>query len=90
MAIEVRKTMLKLKYSWETVGGDDPTKTKEDRLFFNRREGYEVLSMINKVVKYFNYHDESGVHKVEAAIANLPGHIRSRENVFNWLVKYLS
>ncbi len=91
MAIKVERSMLQRKYSWKAVGGDDPKKTKKDRIFLNRKEGYEVRPMIQKVVNHFDYQTENDVHKVEDAIADkLPGNVRSRENVFEWLVDFLS
>lgn len=34
-------------YSWEAVPGDDPEKTVEDSDRFSRKEGYEVLDLLN-------------------------------------------
>lgn len=87
-AIHVVKEMLKVDaYSWHASNGDDPRKLQMDAVMFNRKEGYEVLPMIQKVVNTFGYETVEDVKRVESLIANeLPGNIRSRKNVFNWLV----
>ena len=91
MAIKVTKSMLKRKYSWKAVDGDDPTKTDVDSRLLNRKEGYEVILMIQKVVDHFNYEEESDVHKIEDAIAtSLPGNVRGQKKVFAWLVMHFS
>lgn len=92
MAIEVKRAMIdQKKYKWQTSKGDNPTKVSHDRIMFSRREGYEVIPMIQKVVDHFSYETEADVKRVEEAINNaLPGNVRSRKNVFNWLVNYLS
>lgn len=36
-------------YSWKAVPGDDPKKTKEDADRFSRKEGYEVLLLLNSL-----------------------------------------
>lgn len=92
MAIQVRRGMIDAKkYKWEAGEGDSKTSVAHDRIMFNRRQGYEVTSMIQKVVNHFGYETEEDVKRVEDAIrSGLPGNVRSRKNVFNWLVTYLS
>jgi hypothetical protein len=91
MAIKVGRTMLTGNYAWQAVGGDDPQAIRTDAMLFNRQEGYEVLPMIQKVVKHFGYEAESDVHRVEELIkTELPGDVRGREKVFKWLVERLS
>ena len=36
-------------YSWTAVTGDDPKKTVEDADRFSRKEGYEVLYLLNSL-----------------------------------------
>ncbi len=49
------------------------------------------MPMIQKVVNHFGYETEEDVKRVEMAIRTaLPGNVRSRKNVFNWLVEHLS
>ena len=92
MAIQVKRAMIdKGKYKWEAGEGDSKTSVAHDRIMFNRRQGYEVMPMIQKVVNHFGYETEEDVKRVEMAIRTaLPGNVRSRKNVFNWLVEHLS
>jgi hypothetical protein len=89
-AIKVHKDMLDVNaYSWHAAEHDDPHKIKFDAVMFNRKEGYEVIPMIQKVADTFGFETVDDVKRVEAVIANeLPGNVRSRENVYNWLVEY--
>ncbi len=87
----VKRAMLENKYSWAATGRDDPKARKTDAVFLNRREGYEVVPMIQKVVDHFGFTSEDDVRKIEVAISGrLPGRIRSRKKVFAWLVEHLS
>ncbi|WP_312375047.1 hypothetical protein [Pseudomonas oryzihabitans] len=76
-------------YSWTAVSGDDPTKTKEDSDRFSRKEGYEVLALLNRL-KGKNNGDltvetrqicEWMIHE------RLPGNIQGRRNVINWIAQ---
>lgn len=89
-AIKVHKEMLDVNaYTWQASEKDDPHKIKMDAVMFNRKEGYEVIPMIQKVVDTFGFASVDDVKRVEAVIANeLPGSVRSRKNVYNWLVQY--
>ena len=90
VAIKVLKEMLNVDaYSWHAIAGDDPTKRRADAIMFNRKEGYEVRLMIQKICNTFGFETEEDVKRVESVIANeLPGNVRSQENVYNWLVDY--
>lgn len=47
---EIKKSDLHYNdYSWKAVPGDDPKKTKEDADRFSRKEGYEVLYLLNSL-----------------------------------------
>lgn len=74
-------------YSWTAVSGDDPKVTgKPDSTLFSRKEGYEVLYMINKVLDHQNQTSTKSGQKVEDLIKDeLPSNTRSQVNVFNWL-----
>lgn len=85
----VTKSDLALKhYSWVAKPGDNPRITGHpDSDLFNRGEGYEVLSMIQGVVTALALKTAGDVHKLEQLIADdLPGGIRSRQGVKDWLV----
>ncbi|MFN2104385.1 MAG: hypothetical protein ACK2UJ_05890, partial [Candidatus Promineifilaceae bacterium] len=90
VAIKVLKEMMDEEaYSWTAREGDDPKKRRADAIMFNRKEGYEVRLMIQKICNTFGFMSEEDVKRVEAVIANeLPGNVRSQENVYNWLVDY--
>lgn len=90
VAIKVHRDMLNVSaYAWQAAAPDDPHKVKMDAVMFNRKEGYEVIPMIQKVCDTFGFQTVDDVKRVEAVIANeLPGNVRSRENVYNWLVRY--
>ena len=90
MAIRVKRNMLQYEYSWQATDGSDPMKVKIDARILNRNEGYEVIPIIQKVIDHFGYSDEADVLKIEALIKEeLPGNIRGRDRVFDWLVERL-
>lgn len=74
-------------YSWTVIPGDDPKVTgKPDSTLFSRKEGYEVLYMINKVLGHRNLTSVNSGQKAESLIKDeLPGTTRGQEKVFNWL-----
>ncbi|EPN4986493.1 MULTISPECIES: hypothetical protein [Vibrio] len=74
-------------YSWTAISGDDPQITgKPDSTLFSRKEGYEVLYMINKVLEHRGLSSVTSGQKAETLIKDsLPSTVRSQENVFNWL-----
>ncbi|NRF65327.1 hypothetical protein [Vibrio coralliilyticus] len=76
-------------YSWTAISGDDPKITgKPDSTLFSRKEGYEVLYMINKVLEHRGLSSVTSGQKAETLIKDsLPSTVRSQENVFNWLNK---
>lgn len=92
MAITVTKSMLKKSgYRWQASSSADAKLVAHDRIMFNRREGYEVVRMIQKMCNHFGYESQSDVERVEAAIKGaLPGNVRSQKNVSAWLIEYLS
>lgn len=91
LAIKVHKDMLNADaYSWHAIEGDNPHKIMMDAVMFNRKEGYEIVPMIQKVVNTFGYTSVEDVKRIEALIATeLPGNVRSRKNVYNWLVTHI-
>ena len=66
VAIKVLKEMLEVEaYSWQAAGGDDPVKRRADAILFNRKEGYEVRLMIQKICNTFGFATEGDVERVE-------------------------
>ncbi|MEZ4519150.1 MAG: DUF4332 domain-containing protein [Chloroflexota bacterium] len=90
VAVKVLKEMMNVDdYEWHAQKGDDPTKTRKDAIMFNRKEGYEVKLMLQKICDTFGFETVDDVKRVEAVIATeLPGNVRSQKNVYNWLVTY--
>lgn len=90
VAIRVGKRMLQAdKYEWTAGEGDNPNKTRADAIMFNRNQGYEVQRMIQKVCEAYGFESVEDVQRVERVIAEeLPGSVRSQQNVYNWLVEY--
>ena len=90
--------MMQLKYDWKAKDGDNPYMRKLDSKIFNRKQGYEVVWMIKKVLEDFGYKTVSDVRKKENIVKKiesvidekLPGDVRSSKEVFDWLVKYLN
>lgn len=78
----VNKSNLQFSYQWNAIPPDDPRITgAADSIFLNRQEGYEVLAFLNRISK-----EVSQALKAERLIRNhLPGSVRSRANVLNWL-----
>lgn len=89
MAIKVHKDMVNADdYSWVALEPDNPKDVKHDAVMFNRKEGYEVILMLQKICNHFDYDSPADVKRVAGIIKNdLPGNIRSQENVYNWLVE---
>ena len=89
MGAKFKASDLEYKYSKTATGGDNPKVIgKPDSTLFNRKEEYEVLSMLNKTLDELNTSSKTDLHKLEDMIQNeLPGDIRSREKVFDWLIE---
>lgn len=87
MDFQISKSDLQFKYSWTTTPGDDPKLRGEpDSNLFNRGEGYEVLYLINKLLKKRSLSSKSDAQKLEKMIKDdLPGDVRSQEKVMAWL-----
>ena len=90
VSIKVAKDMLDADaYEWKAQKGDNPRLTRADAVMFNRKEGYEVRLMIQKICDTFGFETVDDVKNVEFVIANdLPGSVRSQKNVYDWLVAY--
>jgi hypothetical protein len=82
-------TDLRYPYSITAVEDDDPRLRGEpDNALFNRHERYEVLRLLDKVADALGVSSKEDIHKLEYMIHNLlPGQLRSRLHVFQWLVQ---
>lgn len=74
-------------YSWTAVKGDDPRISGEpDSTLFSRKEGYEVLYMINKCMDKWSWNGTSNGQKIERVIRlHLPSDVRGQKSVYDWL-----
>ncbi|MCG7568198.1 hypothetical protein MHM95_18155 [Pseudoalteromonas sp. CnMc7-15] len=74
-------------YSWTVYGDDDPKITgKPDSTLFSRKEGYEVIYMIDKTLEHRDLTSVTSGQKAERMIKeHLPSTTRGQEKVFNWL-----
>lgn len=87
---DIVKNDLKYKddYSWKAISGDDPKKKAADADRFSRQEGYEVLSVLNSLVK-INTGERISIdiaHTCEWMIREkLPSDIQGRQAVIKWL-----
>lgn len=78
---------LQYTYKWNAIANDNPKVIgKPDRTFFSRKEGYEVLYLINKLSEIWKLKNKASAKKLEMMINEyLPSDIRSQENVKVWL-----
>ncbi|KHT40174.1 hypothetical protein [Pectobacterium brasiliense] len=89
MADMKKSDMLYDDYSWTAVPGDDPTKTTEDRDRFSRKEGYEVLDLINA----FKYDNGNQVSLSDQKVIEwmiheeLPSNLQGKKKVNAWIVE---
>lgn len=74
-------------YSWTAYRGDDPRVTGQpDSTLLNRREGYEVLYLINKFAEKHDFKQKASGVKTEKMIRNdLPSDIRAQDKIVSWL-----
>ena len=85
--MQITKQDLGYEYSWTVIGNDDPKISGEpDSTMFNRHEGYEVLYLINKLGKLWNFKQKISLLKLERLIQlHLPSTVRSQSNVNQWI-----
>lgn len=84
----IRKQDLHYKdYSWTVVPDDDPTKKEEDADRFSRKEGYEVLSLLNSLTN-----KDGGALSIRVLQIcewmiheELPSNIQGRSKVKRWI-----
>jgi len=89
MAIMERADLLFAdKYSWSALTDDDPKLTGEpDSTPFNRKEGFEVLALINRFLAKHKFRQKTSGQKVERLIAkHLPIALKTQRLVEDWLV----
>lgn len=87
MALITKSDLYYDDYSWSTYSNDDSKITSEpDRTLLNRKEGYEILYFINKLVEMHKLKLKSSALKIENMIRNeVPSNLHSQENVKSWI-----
>lgn len=87
MAIFTRINLLNV-YTWTTVSGDNPKlKGEPDSSLLSRKEGYEVLYMIQKLMEKWDLKNISSGQKIEKMIHAAPSNLHSQEHVKDWISK---
>ncbi len=75
-------------YRWTALPDDDPKLTGEpDSTLFNRKEGFEVLALINRFMAKYKFRQKTSGLKVERLIKeHLPIALKTQRHVEDWLV----
>lgn len=73
-------------YEWTTSNDDPKLRGNPDHSLFSRRQGWEVLYMINKFGELHRVATVSSGRKIERMLQSLPSNVRSQANVQQWLV----
>lgn len=83
----ITKADMKYTYSWTTVPGDDPRVSgPPDSTRFSRKEGYEVLYLINKLAEAWSLKEKSSGVKMEKMIKDhLPSDVQMQKDVRQWI-----
>ena len=74
-------------YSWTAVPGDDPKKRVEDADRFSRKEGYEVLDLLNSLTGTNNSDLSVRTRQICEWMIHekLPSNIQGRSKVISWI-----
>lgn len=88
--MKIKASFLKYAYTKVTAAGDKPPFTGlPDGKLFHRKEVYEILPMLQKVVDELDLRKKSDVHELEDLIhLKLPVDIRTRGEVYCWLIQH--
>lgn len=78
----IARSDLQYRYTWSADKGDNPRLTgSPDRELLDRNEGYEVLHYLNSI----SQRKETALKAERLIQQHLPGNIRSRANITEWL-----
>lgn len=84
--VQIDKNDLRYLYNWNDIEGNHPKVTGIlDSTMFNRREGYEVIYLINKLAEIWEFEEKSLCLKVEKMINILSSELRSQEAIKKWI-----
>ena len=88
MGIQIKPSDLYYKYRHNKETQHEPKFTgKPDPKPYDRDDLYEVISMLSAVMDHFNCVDANVLHRLEELAGDdMPRFIRSREEVFDFLV----
>ena len=90
MAIAVDREMLRGSYRWKVREYRHSKGRGRDLILFSRKQGHEVLAMVQMLCNHFEYFLVEQVWAAENVILTaLPGRMRSRRRVLCWLIEYL-
>jgi hypothetical protein len=91
MGIEIKPSDLYFKYRRNKEMRDEPKFTgKPDSRVYDRDDLYDVIPMLAAVMDAFNCRDANVLHRLEELAGDeMPQFIRSREEVFDFLVSVL-
>jgi hypothetical protein len=83
----LNRSELKYTYNWKPIPENDPRFSGEpDTTLFNKKEGYEVLYLINVLVEKYSLEKIEAGPKIEELIREkLPGNLRNQLHVIQWL-----
>jgi hypothetical protein len=83
----LNRSELKYAYNWRPIPDDDPRISgSPDKTLFTRKEGYEVLYIINVFADRYSLKEIETGHKIEELIQKeLPGNFRCQLHVIEWL-----
>ncbi|MGE5435583.1 MAG: hypothetical protein ACM3O3_00020 [Syntrophothermus sp.] len=83
----LKRSDLLFNYTWTALEPDNPRISGQpDSTLFNRKEGYEVLYLINKIGEQNYITDKLTGLKIETLIkTKLPSYIRTQNNVVGWV-----
>lgn len=87
MILISKLNMIYKDYLWKNFEEGDPKVTgKLDSTLFDKREGYEMLYIIEKLVEIWKLEDRRSVRKLEKMIYKfLPDDKQKQEDVKNWV-----
>ena len=82
------KSNLKGTYTWSAESGDNPKlKGNPDHSLLNRKEGYEVLYMVQRLMDIWKFSTIESGQKIESKIHSCPSDLHSQKNVQDWIQK---
>lgn len=91
MSIQIHPSDLYYKYRRNKELREEPKFTgKPDSNPYHRDDLYEVIPMLSAVMDHFNCRDANVLHRLEELAGDeMPQFIRSREDVFDFLVSVI-